>query len=66
MDINPYIYIKNDALILIPVLYFIGLFLRQTPKDLIHLTVSRLNEPKINRLKKDSDEESDAISNDHP
>ncbi|MFJ7975199.1 phage holin family protein [Peribacillus sp. JNUCC 23] len=25
------IYIRNDALILIPVLYFIGLFLRQTP-----------------------------------
>ena len=25
------IYIRDDALILIPVLYFIGLFLRQTP-----------------------------------
>lgn len=31
MDPNVYMYIRSDALILVPVLYFIGLFLKQTP-----------------------------------
>lgn len=31
MDFNLDMYIRSDAFILVPVLYFIGIFLRQTP-----------------------------------
>lgn len=31
MDFNLEMFIRSDAFILVPVLYFIGLFLRQTP-----------------------------------
>jgi len=31
VDFNLYVYIRQESLILVPVLYIIGLFLRQTP-----------------------------------